>query len=311
MGRVRAAAAATWGMVGGYIAPVVAVIGLALLTVEYPRLALYTAAGVLMLSAAALLHEGGHYVAARRGGITVTTFSVGFGPPLWSHTDQHGTTWALKAVPVGGAVTLAGTTVEEAHGLPREHTYIYAPLRRRTWVAAAGVVSNMIAAWAAFSVAVIGLAPADAPLWKTVLLAPILGLVASATFLHLTFNAVWAAIAQFTTSSAGSILVLPESLADGATSATTEGTPLWAYFTLAFGVLNVGLAVFNTLPLYPLDGSHLLVTFLDYWRMVPAKVHNTPAPAPLTHAQTRSYRWASGGALAVFTVALVARDLLR
>ena len=49
-------------------------------------------------------HEFGHYWVARRCGVDVLRFSVGFGKPLWSRFDRHGTEFAIAAIPLGGYV---------------------------------------------------------------------------------------------------------------------------------------------------------------------------------------------------------------
>jgi regulator of sigma E protease len=66
------------------------------------------------------VHELGHYLAARRVGIRVLTFSVGFGPKVvgFSH---GGTDYAISAIPLGGYVKMAGETVEDQRtGAPDE-----------------------------------------------------------------------------------------------------------------------------------------------------------------------------------------------
>jgi regulator of sigma E protease len=58
------------------------------------------------------VHELGHFLAARRVGIRVLTFSIGFGPRLFGFT-RGGTDYVLSAVPLGGFVKMAGETAEE------------------------------------------------------------------------------------------------------------------------------------------------------------------------------------------------------
>ena len=68
----------------------------------------YPLAFVLILSIVVIIHEGGHFLAARLCGIKVTAFSVGFGKKLWSRVDKKGTEWKLCAVPLGGYVQMFG-----------------------------------------------------------------------------------------------------------------------------------------------------------------------------------------------------------
>ena len=58
------------------------------------------------------VHELGHYLAARRVGVRVLTFSIGFGPRLFGFT-RGGTDYCISAVPLGGFVKMAGESVEE------------------------------------------------------------------------------------------------------------------------------------------------------------------------------------------------------
>ena len=53
------------------------------------------------------VHELGHYLAARRVGVRVLTFSIGFGPRLFGFT-RGGTDYCISAVPLGGFVKMAG-----------------------------------------------------------------------------------------------------------------------------------------------------------------------------------------------------------
>jgi regulator of sigma E protease len=66
------------------------------------------------------VHELGHYLAARRVGVRVLTFSIGFGPRLFGVT-RHGTDYVVAAVPLGGFVKMAGENASEPHtGQPDE-----------------------------------------------------------------------------------------------------------------------------------------------------------------------------------------------
>ncbi len=55
-----------------------------------------------------VVHEGGHFWAARACGVTVEAFSIGFGPALVKWTDKRGTEWRISAIPLGGYVKFLG-----------------------------------------------------------------------------------------------------------------------------------------------------------------------------------------------------------
>jgi regulator of sigma E protease len=64
---------------------------------------MYVALSILILAAAVLVHEAGHFVAARLCGIPVRQFSAGFGPALLK-VQKNGTVYALRLFPLGGYV---------------------------------------------------------------------------------------------------------------------------------------------------------------------------------------------------------------
>ena len=53
-----------------------------------------------------VFHEWGHYWVARRMGVKVLRFSVGFGQVIAQRNDRQGTEWALSAIPLGGYVKM-------------------------------------------------------------------------------------------------------------------------------------------------------------------------------------------------------------
>lgn len=63
---------------------------------------------LIMLTVLVFVHEMGHYLVARRNGVRVEVFSIGFGPELFGWTDKVGTRWKFSAVPLGGYVKMFG-----------------------------------------------------------------------------------------------------------------------------------------------------------------------------------------------------------
>lgn len=68
----------------------------------------YVVPFLVVLSLVVFVHEFGHYWVARRNGVRVEVFSVGFGPELFGRTDRHGTRWKVSAIPLGGYVKMLG-----------------------------------------------------------------------------------------------------------------------------------------------------------------------------------------------------------
>ena len=61
---------------------------------------------VLAIGLVVTFHEFGHYWVARRCGVKVLTFSVGFGRPLWSRVAKDGTRYQVAMIPLGGYVRM-------------------------------------------------------------------------------------------------------------------------------------------------------------------------------------------------------------
>lgn len=103
-------------------------------------LAFLVALGVLIT-----FHELGHYWAARRCGVRVLRFSVGFGKPVWSRTDRSGTEWVVAAIPLGGYVKMLDDAMD-ADPVQQRQAFNRQPVRSRFFIVAAGPVANFILA---------------------------------------------------------------------------------------------------------------------------------------------------------------------
>ncbi len=62
----------------------------------------------LIINVIVFVHEYGHFQAARKMGVKVSTFSLGMGPKLFGFEDKHGTQWIFSAFPIGGYVMMLG-----------------------------------------------------------------------------------------------------------------------------------------------------------------------------------------------------------
>jgi regulator of sigma E protease len=95
-----------------------------------------------------ILHEGGHYVAAKATGMRVERFFLFFGPTLWSFKRGE-TEYGIKAIPLGGYVKITGMNPEEEVPPEHEHrAYHRQPVWRRIVVIAAGPAVNIALAFA-------------------------------------------------------------------------------------------------------------------------------------------------------------------
>ncbi len=98
---------------------------------------------ILVLSLLVFVHELGHFLAARRLGVGVLEFGLGFPPRLWSF-DRHGTRWSINLIPFGGFVRLEG---ESDPAVTTPTSFARATLRRKFMILAAGVLMNYLLAW--------------------------------------------------------------------------------------------------------------------------------------------------------------------
>ena len=97
-----------------------------------------------------MLHEFGHYWTAKRAGMKVTEFFVGFGPRLWSFTRGE-TEYGVKAIPAGGYVRIIGmTNMEEVDPADELRTFRQGTPGKRLTVILAGVTVNLIIALVLF-----------------------------------------------------------------------------------------------------------------------------------------------------------------
>ncbi|MBP6017964.1 MAG: RIP metalloprotease RseP [Burkholderiaceae bacterium] len=91
-------------------------------------------------------HELGHYWVARRCGVHVVRFSVGFGKVLLRRTDRNGTEWALSAIPLGGYVKMQDDPPEGASAAQAAMSFNQKPLAQRSAIVAAGPIANLLLA---------------------------------------------------------------------------------------------------------------------------------------------------------------------
>ncbi len=110
------------------------------------------------------VHEYGHFIAARRCGVRVLRFSIGFGRPLWlRRAGEDGTEYCLSAIPFGGYVRLLDERDGPVEPHERHRAFNHQPAAARVAILAAGPVMNFIFAilayWCMFMIGVPGTRP--------------------------------------------------------------------------------------------------------------------------------------------------------
>jgi regulator of sigma E protease len=110
---------------------------------------IFVAAVVGLLGVVILVHEWGHFIAAKSFGVRVDVFSIGFGKRIWGW--RRGVTdYRLSVLPLGGYVKMAGDNpMEERAGAPDE--FLSKPRWQRAVIAVAGPAMNVVLAIALFT----------------------------------------------------------------------------------------------------------------------------------------------------------------
>ncbi len=115
----------------------------------------YALVGVAILLSI-MLHEAGHFIAAKWSKMKATEFFVGFGPRIWSfHRGE--TEYGIKAIPLGGYVKIIGmTNLEEVNEDDEARTYRKGRTLKKLIVIMAGVTVNMLLAFILIFAALVG-----------------------------------------------------------------------------------------------------------------------------------------------------------
>ncbi len=116
---------------------------------------------LVVLTVLVFVHELGHYWVARRNGVRVEVFSIGFGSELFGWTDRAGTRWRFSAVPLGGYVKMYGdadatsapdAAVTDMTEEQRAVSFHHKRVGQRAAIVVAGPAANFLFAIVAFAV---------------------------------------------------------------------------------------------------------------------------------------------------------------
>ena len=111
----------------------------------------------ILILVVVFIHEYGHYYFAKRYGVGVTDFSIGFGKEIFGWNDKSGTRWKICWIPLGGYVKFFGDRnvfsqaeqqeiITKYNEADREKLFILKPLYQRSLIVAAGPFANFLLA---------------------------------------------------------------------------------------------------------------------------------------------------------------------
>ncbi|HAD82422.1 TPA: RIP metalloprotease RseP [Candidatus Edwardsbacteria bacterium] len=121
-------------------------------------------ATLFVLGIMVFVHELGHFYVAKKVGIRVLKFSLGFGPKLFGF-KKGDTQYLISALPLGGYVKLDGEDAFEEGYVPKPGDYMAAPWWGRVLMALAGPMANLVTAFLIFIM--LGLVGFNAPDYST------------------------------------------------------------------------------------------------------------------------------------------------
>lgn len=94
------------------------------------------------LSILIVIHEWGHFIAAKKSGVDVLEFSFGMGPKLWERLHR-GTLYQIRLIPMGGFIRMAGDDMQHDNEQYQPNEFFGAKLRNRFLIVSAGPLMNL------------------------------------------------------------------------------------------------------------------------------------------------------------------------
>ena len=118
---------------------------------------------LILITIVVFIHEYGHYYFAKRYGVGITDFSIGFGREIFGWNDKSGTRWKVCWIPLGGYVKFFGDrnvfsqneqqeVIDKYSEEDRNKLFILKPLYQRSLIVAAGPLANFVLAIIIFSI---------------------------------------------------------------------------------------------------------------------------------------------------------------
>jgi len=117
---------------------------------------------IILITVVVFIHEYGHYYFAKKFGVGVTDFSIGFGKEIFGWNDKFGTRWKICLIPLGGYVKFFGDrnvfsqseqqdVINQYSNEDKNKLFILKPLYQRSIIVAAGPLANFFLALVIFT----------------------------------------------------------------------------------------------------------------------------------------------------------------
>ena len=112
---------------------------------------------LILILVVVFIHEYGHYYFAKKYGVKVSDFSIGFGKEIFGWNDNSGTRWKICWIPLGGYVKFFGDRnvfsqadqeelIKKYDEKERQKLFVLKPLYQRAIIVAAGPIANFLLA---------------------------------------------------------------------------------------------------------------------------------------------------------------------
>jgi regulator of sigma E protease len=218
---------------------------------------------IIVLVVLILVHEFGHFIAAKLCGMRVDEFGIGFPPKLWGF--QAGETfYSINALPFGGFVKIHGEDASENGQAPDPRSFSGKPRILQAVVLVAGIVMNIILAWFIFS----GLLMTSQWVGPNLVSTPLTLVPALIQGAQDTWNITVAtaeALGNFfmtllTLTANLSQVTGPVGIANAVGQASANG---WSDLLTLVALISINLAIINIIPIPALDGGRLLFVVIE------------------------------------------------
>ena len=218
---------------------------------------IYILITLLILTVLVVLHEGGHYLVAKKCGVYVMEFAVGMGPKLFSRYGKE-TMFSLRAIPIGGFCLMYGETDAEDQlddfilpaDLDDSRSFAHLAKGKKIAILATGPIMNLLTAWLLIFLVrlMVGANPASAFIQSFTITGEFCVLIIQ-SFVRLFTGQ--AALSDFS-GPIGMVTMVGDMIAYG----------LYAMMMFA-ALISANLGMINLFPFPALDGGQIVVALIE------------------------------------------------